>query len=260
MSYFRIAESFRGSAVAKPLLRVEALSKTFGGIAAIGNLSFVIRADEIVGLIGPKRSDRSTIVDLLAGKIKPNSGSIKIAGEDVSQLGCEARLRHGVVRGPQLANLFQDLTALENVLLGGGARLPPLFPRRGGRTYRDEAVAALDLAGLADMSDVRVADMSLCEQRFLTIAIAIRSKPSLLLLDSPAAGMTKAERVSLGSVLSNTRDTGISILITEPAMGPLTQICDRVLVLSSGRIIADDAPAMIAGNAAVLEAYISRTQ
>lgn len=260
MVCIQIAQKVQSSAATWPLLGVKALSKIFGRIAAITNLTFTIGAGEIVGLIGPMRSGRSTVIGLLAGAIKPTFGSITIAGEDVTQLEPDSRSRLGVVCGLQPENLFLDLTALENVLLGGGVSPPPLFSRRGGKTYRDEAMAMLEFTGLAGVSNVRAADLSLCEQRFLTLAIALAAKPSLLLLDGPAAGMSKAERSALALLLADIRENGTSVLITEPDMWALTEICDRILVLGAGRIIAGDVPLRIARDAAVFDADLSRSQ
>ena len=224
-------------------MRVEALSKSFGRVAALTNLTFSIGEREIVGLIGPVRS---AVVDLLAGKISPTFGRIRIGGEDVTQLGPDARTRCGVVRGLQPADLFLDLTVLENVVLGAAGRPAPLFSRRGGKTYQDEAASVLEFTGLARLSNSRAGELSQGEQRLLTIAVALAAKPSLLLLDGLAAGLTRTERLALESLLSEVRDNGTSILISDSAIWPLMDVCDRVLVLISGRLIADDVPSRIA--------------
>jgi branched-chain amino acid transport system ATP-binding protein len=259
MAYINIAEKVQ-SAVTWPLLGVSALSKSFGRIAAITNLSFTIGQGEIVGLIGPMRSGRSIIIDLLAGTIKPTFGSITIAGEDVTQLGADSRSRRGVVCGLPTVDLFHDLTALECVGLGGVISQPPFFSRRGGKTYRDEAISTLEFTGLADMRDVRADALSPYHQRLLMIAVALVAKPALLLLDDPAAGMTKVERSALASLIAGIRENGTSVLIAERDMGPLMDVCDRILVLSWGRIIADEMPSRITGNSAVINAYLGRSQ
>ncbi len=260
MSHVRIAEESPHGAVRWPLLTTEALSKRFGRVAAISNLSFAIGQGEIVGLIDPMRSGRSTVIDLLAGTIKPTFGKITILGEDVTQLGSNSRSRRGVVCGLQPGDLFFDLTALESVVMGGLISQPPFFSRRGGKTFRDEAMSTLEFTGLADVSDVRAEALSPSQRRFLTIAVALAAKPALLLLDDPAAGMTKAERSSLASIINSIRENGTSVLIAERDMWPLMEICDRALVLSSGRIIADDVPSRITGNPAVINAYLNRSQ
>jgi branched-chain amino acid transport system ATP-binding protein len=260
MACIQIAQRVQSSVTTWPLLDVEALSKSFGRVAAITNLTFTIEEGQVVGLIGPMCSGRSTILDLLTGTIKPTFGRITVAGEDVTQLGPELRVRRGLVCGPQPANLFLDLTAYENVLLGGGISHPPFFSRRGGRTSRDEAMAMLEFTGLAGVSNVRAADLSPCEQRFLTIAVALATKPLLLLLDGLAVGISKAERSALASLIADIRDNGTSVLIAEQVMSPLTDVCDRILVLSSGKIIADDVPLRIGRNATVSDADLSCSQ
>ncbi len=227
--------------------------KALARFAAVTNLTFSVYQGEIVGLIGPRRSGRSTVVDLLAGTIEPTFGSIAIAGKDVTHLGVNARSRRGVVCGLPPADLFLDLTALESVVMGGVMSQPPLFSRRGGNTYRDEAMSTLEFTGLAGVSDVRADALSTSQRRFLMIAVALAAKPALLLLDDPATGMTKAERSALASLIADVRENGTSVLIAERDMWLLTDVCDRILVLSSGRIIADDVPSRIAGNPAVLK-------
>jgi branched-chain amino acid transport system ATP-binding protein len=255
MAYTHIAEKVQSS-LPWPLLGISALSKSFGRVGAISNLTFTIGQGEIVGLIGSARSGKSTVVDLVAGTIKPTFGTITIAGEDVTHFGTVSRGRRGVVCGLPPADLFRDLTALESVALGGVTSQSPFFSRRGGKTYRDEAMSTLEFAGLADVSDVRADALSTRQLRLLTIAIALAAKPALLLLDDPAAGMTKVERSALALLIAGIRENGTSVLIAERDMWPLTEVCDRILVLSSGRIIADDVPSRIAGDPAVINAYL----
>jgi branched-chain amino acid transport system ATP-binding protein len=257
MAYIQFAQKVQNSVAIWPLLGVKALSKSFGRKGAIINLTFAIDEGEVVGLIGPMRSDRSTVVDLLAGTIKPTFGRITIAGEDVTQLGTDARSSLGVVCALQPAHLCLDLTVLENLLLSGAICRSPMFSRRGGKTYRDEAASVLELTGLARSIDLSAGSLSPCQQRFLTIAIALTAKPSLLLLDGPVAGMAKAERTAFGSLIADISAMGTSVLITDHDMWRLTEICDRILVLSSGRLIADDVPLGIARNPAVFSAYLS---
>ena len=243
-----------------PLLATEAVSKSFSRVAAITDLSFTIGQGEVVGLIGPMRPGRSTVIDLLAGTIKPTFGRITILGEDVTQLGFDSRSRRGIVRVLQPANLFLDLTALESVMMGGLISQPPFFSRRGGKTYRDEALSALEFTGLADVCDVRTEALSPSQRRLLTVSVALAARPALLLFDAPTAGMTKVERAELASLIAGIRENGTSVLIAERDMWPLIEICDRILVLSSGTIIADDVPSRIAGNPAVINAYLNRSQ
>ena len=257
MAYIQVAQKVQSSVAVWPLLGVKALSKSFGRKGAITNLTFTIDEGEVVGLIGPMRSGRSTVVDLLAGTIKPTFGRITIAGEDVTQHGTDARSSLGVVCGLQPAHLCLDLTVLENVLMSGAICRSPMYSRRGGKTYRDEAASVLEFTGLARAMHLPAGNLSPFQQRFLTIAIALTAKPSLLLLDGPVASMAKAERTAFGSLIANIRAKGTSVLITDHDMWRLTEICDRILVLSSGRLIADDVPLGIARNPAVFSAYLS---
>jgi ABC-type branched-subunit amino acid transport system ATPase component len=243
MGQIRIAEDVRRPATNWPLVSVEALSKSFGAVAAISNLNFMIEEGEIVGLGG---SGGSTVVDLLAGRIKPTFGSITIADADMTLLGPNARNYCGVVHGLNPVDLFMDLTAHENILLGAAASLLPLFSRRGGSTYYEKAEAVLKFIGLAGLGNMRAADLSPSEQRFLMIGAALAAKPPLLILDSVTAGMTQDERSAVMLLIDDIRDNGMSVLITGHDMWSLTHLCDRILVLSAGRLIADDVPAKLA--------------
>jgi branched-chain amino acid transport system ATP-binding protein len=240
MGYARQFRDAQKPAANSPLLRIEGLSKSFGQAPPI-DLTFSIGEDEIVGLI----SGGSAAFDLISGVIRPTSGSIEIVGQDVTERGRQGRIGCGIVRGTLLTTLFLDLTALENVLLGGGTRLPPMFPRRGGKTYSDEASEVLEFAGLGRLRDSRAADLSTCQQRFLMVAVALAAKPALLLLDNPGAGLATNALFLLASLIADIRSNGTSVFIAEHDTGPLTEVCDRVLVLDGGRIIADDTPWII---------------
>ena len=260
MAYIETAQQLRGSVASWHLLHVVALSKSFGLRTAVTDVTFAVGHGEVVGLIGPARSGRSTIIHLLAGTVAPTFGRITIAGKDVTQLAPDARSRRGIISALHLPELFRDLTVLECVLMGGATSQPPFFSRRGGKSYQDDAMATLELAGLGGMSHVRAEALSPCQQCFLAIAVALAARPVLLLLDDPAAGMTQAERTTLRSLIGSIREAGTSVLLAERDISILTEACDRMLVLSSGRIIADDVPSRIARNPVVMEAYLNRSQ
>lgn len=255
MGYARIANTAHSSAKSWPLLSVEDVTKSFGRDGAVSNLSFTIGENEIVGLITPTRQGRSTIVDLIAGRIEPTSGSIRIAGMKVSRFEPDGRISGGVACGAPLGNVFPDLTALENVALGAGAAFRPLYSRRGGGTSHDEAAALLEFTGLSAAIDIRADELSASDQRFLMIAIALAAKPALLVLDSPGAGLPRVARMAMALLLGEIRDNGTSVFIAEHAGGPLMDVCDRVLVLNWGRVVAEGAPWRIAP---VLDACLGR--
>jgi branched-chain amino acid transport system ATP-binding protein len=254
MAYGRTHAQLSSLVIAPPLLKADALWKWFGTVRAISDVSIRIKADEIVGLIGPDRSGRSTLLKLLAGELRPNSGKIILDGEDITHLTPDARLWRGVAR--TAAHLFLDLTALENVLLSGSITRRPLYPRQGGRNYRDEAMATLEFVGIERLANRRASELTPAEQRFLTIAVALTGKPSLLLLDEPAAAMTIGGREALASLIARIRDEGTCVLITGYRMQSLMSVCDRLLVLSDGKIIAEDSPSTIMGDPAVAGAYM----
>ncbi len=219
-----MVEKYTVSAAKAPLLRMDADAQRSGDQDAGRSFSLTIQAGEIIGLLDAGGST----IDLIAGFIKPTDGRIVFAGADITDLPPEARVQRGIVKVRPTNTLFLDLTALENLLLGSAIRQPPLFPRQGGKTYRERGQEILQLAGLGDVAEQPVAWLEPAQQCLLMIAIALTSRPLLLLLDEPARGMTRASRLEMGDILGRIRQTGTSILFTEHPLWPLAEICDRV--------------------------------
>jgi branched-chain amino acid transport system ATP-binding protein len=267
------------------LLRVEALSRRFGGVRAVSDLTFDIRRGEIIGLIGPNGSGKSTSVGLIAGQIAPSSGRILLDGEDITRARQDKRVRAGLARTFQTTSIFPEFTAAENVLIGAhvrrsaGSVSAPVLPHSNpggtaagaapgtapGAAARnrddvrlDDVRAILDLVGLGNAEGVAATSLSSAQQRLLMIAIALASGPRLLLLDEPAAGMVARERRELSSLIARIGAAGVAVLVIEHHMGLIMEVCDAIVVLNFGQTIATGTPAQIAANPAVIEAYLGK--
>lgn len=243
------------------LLRVEGLSRRFGGVKAVTDLSFSISSSEIVGLIGPNGSGKSTSVGLIAGQIAPSSGRIFLAGEDITHAGQEHRVRAGLARTFQTTSIFPEFTAFENTLVGAHVREASRVERRSGGAATDKGShsrSVLDFVGLGSVHDHPATSLSSSQQRLLMIAVALASGPDLVLLDEPAAGMVAKERRDLCALIAKIGASGIAVLVIEHHMGLIMEVCDRIVVLNFGQTIAHGPPSEIAKNSAVIEAYLGK--
>ena len=242
-----------------PLLRVEGLSKRFGGVVAADTIGLDLMRGEFHAVIGPNGAGKSTLVALLCGEIAPEGGSIRFDGSDITRLPADRRSRLGLARSFQITSLFPDFTALDNVALAVQARAGHSFhfwkDARRDPALRDPALTALAAVGLAARADNRVDRLSHGEHRQLEIAVALASKPRLLLLDEPMAGLGPDETARITALLRNLKGT-ITILLIEHDMETVFALADRITVLVYGRVIASGDPAAIRADAAVRDAYL----
>lgn len=246
------------------ILKVDRLSKSFGGVQAIEDLSFELRRGEILGLIGPNGSGKSTTVNALAGAYPATSGEIFLAGKHVQSMSEPERVAMGLSRTFQTASVFPEFTVREQVALAShvSRRSHPLssafgFGRRGeDEAFAERAAAILEMLGLASVADRRAATLSSAEQRFLMVAMALASEPKVVLLDEPAAGLVAQERKALSGMIRAIRDRGVSVLLIEHHMGLIMEVCDRIAVLNFGAKIAEGTPDEIRLNRAVIDAYL----
>jgi branched-chain amino acid transport system ATP-binding protein len=245
--------------VAEPLLRIENLVRRFGGIVATDNLSLDIAKGELHAIIGPNGAGKTTLISQLIGQLRPTAGTIRFGGQDVTHLPAWKRSRLGLARSFQITSLLPNFTAADNVALAAQARDGHSFRFFGNarqeKQLRAAAHAALDRVGLLGRADVVVSRLSHGEQRELELAVALATKPQLLLLDEPMAGLGVTESARMVKLLAELRQE-VTIVLVEHDMNAVFALADRITVLVYGRVIASDVPAAIRTNEEVKRAYL----
>ena len=245
--------------MADPLLRVENLVRRFGGIVATDNLSLDVNSGELHAIIGPNGAGKTTLISQLTGQLLPHSGSIRLAGRDITRVPAWRRSALGLARSFQITSLLSDFTALDNVAMAAQAHDGHSFyfwgNARKEKHLRATALAALTRVGLERRADVVVSQLSHGEQRELELAVALASRPKLLLLDEPMAGLGATESARMVKLLQELRRE-VSIVLVEHDMDAVFALADRITVLVYGRVIASDTPAAIRQNEEVRRAYL----
>ena len=246
-----------------PLLNIDAVTKAYGGLIAVKNMSFAVSSGEIVGLIGPNGAGKSTMFNLISGEIPRTAGSVHFGAHTISGLPPAQIARLGLSRTFQHVRLIPGMTTLENVMIGAYLRTGDGIIAAGlklNRTSDDcvraEAAKQLRRVGLAESMFVPAGSLSLGNQRIVEIARALCADPLLLLLDEPAAGLRHLEKKELATLLSELRKEGLSVLIVEHDMDFLMNLVDRIVVMEFGEKLAEGLPQEIRANPAVLEAYL----
>jgi len=232
----------------------EGVSKNFAGLLALDNVRLSLRPGEIVGLIGPNGSGKTTLLNIVSGLYAPTKGRIAIDGVDATQWPAHVAAQAGVGRTFQNIRLFGQLSVIENVEIAARGAA-----QRSGGDPSSFAMALLEEFGLAEFADRPAAALDYGAQRRLEIARALALRPRYLLLDEPAAGMNPTESNSLLRELARLRErTGIGLLVIDHDMALIMRLCDRIVVLNRGQVIAEGDPQEIQRNPAVVEAYIGR--
>jgi branched-chain amino acid transport system ATP-binding protein len=245
--------------VTEPLLKVEGLSKRFGGVVASDDIDLDVRRDELHAVIGPNGAGKTTLIGQLSGEIRPDSGRILFDGNDITGLPTHRRSAIGLARSFQITSLFLDFTALANVCLAVQSNLGHSFhfwrDAREEPARMEPARAALARVGLAHRSDILVANLSHGEHRQLELAMALANQPRMLLLDEPMAGLGPEESTRMVEMLRELKRE-YPILLVEHDMEAVFALADRITVLVYGRVIASGEPEAIRANAEVRKAYL----
>lgn len=247
------------------VLEVEGLTKAFGGLRAISDLSFSTRPGEILGVIGPNGSGKTTLFNLITGVFPATSGSVRFRGSAIDNLQTDAIARLGLVRTFQSATVFRQESVYENIRRGSMFSCignPAWFFRRGNVSAGAEKARAtveelLGFVGLADVARTSAGNLPYGKQKMLGVAIALAQHPIQLLMDEPAAGLNPAETETMGELIAQIRSKrGIDVILVEHDIRMVTSICDRILALNYGKVIGIDVPAKIVAHPEVIEAYL----
>jgi branched-chain amino acid transport system ATP-binding protein len=245
--------------VTETLLAIDNLTKRFGGVVASDRISLSLKCGELHAIIGPNGAGKTTLIGQLTGEITPDAGSVRFDGRDITALAAYRRSAIGLARSFQITSLFADFTALDNVALAVQAHAGHSFRfwrnARSDSALREPARAALAGVGLAERADILVADLSHGERRQLEIAMALATRPRLLLLDEPMAGMGPEESARLVETLRRLKG-GLTILLIEHDMDAVFALADCISVLVYGRIIASGEPSAIRADPVVRQAYL----
>jgi ABC-type branched-subunit amino acid transport system ATPase component len=247
------------------LLSAKGLHKSFGGVRAVRDVSFEIPVGAVFAIIGPNGAGKSTMLNLISGVYQPDSGTLNFAGTDLAGLPAHRRVRLGIARTFQKIRLFKQLSALDNVVAGFHIHhdIPawqylvhgPAF-RRDHARCRSEALELLAFVGLAAQRDKLAGSLSYGEQRLLEFARALTTKPRLLLIDEPAAGLNASEVDSLLDRILTTRQRGVTVVVVEHNMDLVMNVADRVLVMDYGQRLFEGVPVDVQKNDAVVAAYL----
>lgn len=253
----------------RPILSIQSVYKAFGGIQALGNVSFDIEPGNIQGLIGPNGAGKTTLFNLISGVYTPDKGAILFDGIKVQNREVHELVAWGIARTFQNVELFESMSVLENVMVGEhvktkcgfwGAitRMPSVLKEE--RRSHETAMELLSFVGLEEHAGRRSGDLPFGWQRLLEIARALASNPKLLLLDEPAAGLNAVETRKLGGLIEKIRSQGASLLLVEHDMSLTMEISDRIAVLDQGRLIAEGTPRQVQSDEAVMAAYLGHAR
>lgn len=242
-----------------PLLKVEGLSKHFGGLHAVRDVSFELAKGELLALIGPNGAGKSTCFNMLMGQLKASAGRVALNGEDITGLPPRAIWRKGVGRTFQITATYPTMTVVENVqmaILSDRRRIFSFLPY-ATRLYRDEAMALLEMVGMADQADRACAILAYGDLKRLELAVALSHDPKVLLMDEPTAGMAPSERIALmGLTAEIVSNRNLSVLFTEHDMDVVFAHSHRVMVLNRGELIADGSVESVRDDPRVREVYL----
>lgn len=248
-----------------PLLEVNNISKRFGGLQAVKDVSFTVRPGMIKAVIGPNGAGKTTLFNIVSGFLPPDAGTITFRDSAIHGREPHQIARLGLSRTFQHIRLFSHMTALENVMVGRHAKGRTGFiagmlglqgTRREDREVRDRSLEIMDLLGIRPFAGTDATSLSYGQQRIVELARALASEPAMLLLDEPAAGLNMRETTDMAKLITKIRDRGVTVLIVEHDMSLVMNISDEIVVLSYGEKIADDAPLAVQKSPHVIRVYL----
>jgi branched-chain amino acid transport system ATP-binding protein len=235
-----------------PLLEIAGLTRRFGGLVAVDDISLALQPGEIMGLLGPNGSGKSTVLNLISGALRPDRGSIRLNGHDIGNASSHRIARLGVARTFQLVRVLPSLDCRENVLAGLAFGRNALW----GKEAEERANALLSRVGLAGRANTATAELTYIDQKRLELARALALGPQLLLLDEWLAGLNPTELQEGIALVRSLRGEGMTILLVEHVMDAIRSLCDRCVVMNAGRKIAEGAPEAVLAEAEVIRAYL----
>jgi branched-chain amino acid transport system ATP-binding protein len=248
---------------APPMLELHSISKTFGGLTALKEVSLTVARGEICGVIGPNGAGKSTLFSVIAGSVMPSAGSVLYAGRDVTNVPMHRRARMGLARTFQLAHTFESMTVEDNILIGAEDHshinvfsAMTHWLQRSESKARDRTSKIMDLMGVRGIAQIEGAHLTFGQQRMVATGRAFAANPQLLLLDEPAAGLSGKDIDALGRAVREFRTRDTTIVIVEHNMDVIMQLCDHIVVMHLGEKIGDGRPEDIRQSERVVEAYL----
>jgi branched-chain amino acid transport system ATP-binding protein len=238
-----------------PLLQVERIIKSFGGLMALCEVNFEIHQGEIFGVIGPNGSGKTTLFNVITGFLKANKGKVTFMGKDITGLPPHQICRQGIARIFQLVKPFHQLTTLQNVMVG---RAYGKDPATNIRRAKEEVAGILNFVGLGNKIEVIASQLTMAERKKLELARALAAHPQLLLLDELMAGLNSAETETAMNLVNKIKDSGVTVVMVEHIMKAVLGISDRIIVLNAGEKIAEGSPKEVVKNQLVIEAYLGK--
>ncbi|MFJ2992850.1 ABC transporter ATP-binding protein [Pandoraea sp. NPDC087047] len=245
---------------ATDLLHIREIGVRFGGLVAVDGVSFDVRSGELVGLLGPNGAGKTTLLRLISGVVAPTTGEIHFRQERLNRLNSAARARRGIAMSHQIVRPFRNMTILENVILAAGSDITRspwrAMARLDRKRLRETATNCLRMVGIAELADKMPSTQPLGVLKRLEVARALATRPQMLLLDEPLAGLGHAEAVLLADLIRDLNRSGVTIMLIEHNIAEVMRICERIVVLDNGHKIADGPSAQVMSDPVVVDAYL----